>query len=134
MHLANFLVGTERRRSNEVSTERFTELARKGWKRPSWPFLKIVPHFLYQKREAGLTTLPDATAAHAYGAAIRSEALNRLPELLEEFEKKAIANGQRFFGPVPHKRQRIYRNPGQGAGCKIGDQGEVHGYGGDRAE
>ena len=82
----------------QVSTEKFTELAQKGVEKArARPFLKMVPHFLYQKREAGLATLPDAAAAHAYGAAIRSEALSRLPELLEEFEKNATANGATVF-------------------------------------
>lgn len=81
-----------------VSTEQFTELAGREVERArARPFLKMVPHFLYQKREAGLATLPDAAAAQAYGAAIRSEALSRLPELLEEFEKNAIANGAKVF-------------------------------------
>jgi len=81
-----------------ISTEQFTELARQGVEKArARPFLKMVPHFLYQLREAGLATLPDAAAAQAYGAAIRSEALSRLPELLEEFEKNAIANGTKVF-------------------------------------
>jgi len=82
----------------QVSTDKFTELAKNGVEKArARPFLKMVPHFLYQKREAGLATLPDAAAAHAYGAAIRSEALSRLPELLEEFEKKAIVNGAKVY-------------------------------------
>lgn len=82
----------------KVSTEKFSELARREVEKArARPFLKRVPHFLYQKREAGLATLPDAAAAQAYGAAIRSEALSRLPELLEEFEKKATANGAKVF-------------------------------------
>ncbi|MHB8909577.1 MAG: lactate utilization protein B [Syntrophales bacterium] len=81
-----------------ISTEKFTELARDGVEKARRrPFLKMVPHFLYEKREAGLQSLPDAAAAHAYGAAIRSEALSRLPELLEEFERNATANGAKVF-------------------------------------
>ena len=81
-----------------VSTEQFTELAGQGVEKArARPSLKMVPHFLYQKREAGLATLPDAAAAQACGAAIRSEALSRLPDLLEEFEKNAIANGAKVF-------------------------------------
>jgi L-lactate dehydrogenase complex protein LldF len=93
----------------QVSTEKFTEFARKGVEKArAWPFLKMVPHFLYQMREAGLATLPDATAAHAYGAAIRSEALSRLPELLEEFEKKAIANGAKVYWARTAQEAREY--------------------------
>jgi L-lactate dehydrogenase complex protein LldF len=81
-----------------ISTEKFTELARDGVEKARRrPFLKMVPHFLYEKREAGLASLPDVAAAHAYGAAIRSEALSRLPELLEEFERNATANGAKVF-------------------------------------
>ncbi len=82
----------------QISTEQFAGLAQKGVEKArARPFLKMVPHFLYQLREAALATLPDAAAAQAYGAAIRSEALNRLPELLEEFEKNATANGAKVF-------------------------------------
>ncbi len=81
-----------------VSTEKFTDLAKQGVEKAhAHPFLKMVPHFLYQKREAGLATLPDPAAAQAYGAAIRSEALSRLPELLEEFEKNALASGAKVY-------------------------------------
>ncbi|MHB9097627.1 MAG: lactate utilization protein B [Syntrophales bacterium] len=81
-----------------ISTEKFTELVHDGVEKARRrPFLKMVPHFLYEKRESGLASLPDIAAAHAYGAAIRSEALNRLPELLEEFEKNATANGAKVF-------------------------------------
>jgi L-lactate dehydrogenase complex protein LldF len=81
-----------------ISTQEFTELAKKEVEKARVrPFLKMVPHFLYQKRAAGLDTLPDAAAAQAYGAAIRAEALSRLPELLEEFERNATANGAKVF-------------------------------------
>jgi L-lactate dehydrogenase complex protein LldF len=93
----------------QISTEKFTELAKNGVEKArARPFLKMVPHFLYKKREAGLTSLPDAAAAHAYGAAIRSEALNRLPELLEEFEKNAIANGAKVFWARTAKEANDY--------------------------
>ena len=93
----------------KISTEKFTELAKKEVEKArARPFLKMVPHSLYQKRKAGLATLPDAAAAQAYGAAIRSEALNRLPELLEEFEKKATANGAKVFWARTAKEAREY--------------------------
>ena len=56
-----------------------------------------MPPVLRQKREIGLATLPDVPAAMAYAAAIRAEAIARLPELLEEFEKNALANGAKVF-------------------------------------
>jgi L-lactate dehydrogenase complex protein LldF len=93
----------------QISTEKFTELAQQGVEKArARPFLKMVPHFLYQKREAGLATLPDAAAAQAYGAAIRSETLNRLPELLEGFEKNAIANGAKVFWARTAKEANEY--------------------------
>jgi L-lactate dehydrogenase complex protein LldF len=92
-----------------ISTERFTELAGKEIEKARVrPSLKLVPHFLCQKREAVLATLPDAAAAQAYGAAIRSEALSRLPELLEEFEKNAIANGAKVFWARSAKEANEY--------------------------
>jgi len=82
----------------QVSTEKFTELVRREVEKARLrPALKMVPHFLHEKREAVLADHPDAPAAQAYGGAIRSEALARLPELLEEFEKNAISNGAKVF-------------------------------------
>lgn len=93
----------------QISTEKFTELAKKGVEEArARPFLKMVPHFLYQKRAIGLATLPDIAAAHAYGAAIRSEAINRLPELLEEFEKNATANGAKVIWARTAKEANEY--------------------------
>ena len=80
----------------EIKTEQFTELAKKELKNDrSRLFLKLIPPVMKGKREAGLASLPDAPAAMACGAAIRAEALSRLPELLEEFEKNATANGMK---------------------------------------
>jgi len=92
-----------------IATERFTELAREGVEKArARPFLKTVPQLLYQLREAGLATLPDAAAAQAHGAAIRSEAISRLPELLEEFEKNATANGAKVFWARTAKEANEY--------------------------
>jgi L-lactate dehydrogenase complex protein LldF len=80
----------------EIKTDQFTELAKKELKNElSRLFLKLVPPVMKAKREAGMGSLPDAPAAMAYGAAIRAEVLARLPELLEEFEKNAQANGMK---------------------------------------
>ncbi len=82
----------------KILTDAFNDLARKGVEKArARPFLKTVPHFLYQKREIGLASLPDVAEAHARGAGIRADVLDRLPELLEEFEKNAMANGAKVF-------------------------------------
>ena len=60
-------------------------------------FLKSMPQVLMMKREIGLSSLPDIPAAMAYGAAVRAEAIARLPELLQEFEKNALRNGAKVF-------------------------------------
>jgi L-lactate dehydrogenase complex protein LldF len=80
----------------EIKTEQFTELAKKELKNErSRLFLKLIPPVMKAKRDAGMSSLPDPTAAMACGAAIRAEVLGRLPELLEEFEKNAKANGMK---------------------------------------
>jgi L-lactate dehydrogenase complex protein LldF len=82
----------------EIKTEKFAELAKKELQNVrSRAFLKTMPPVLHAKREIGLSTFPDIPAAQAYGAAIRAEAIARLPELLEEFEKNVQANGAKVF-------------------------------------
>ncbi|MBP1723494.1 MAG: hypothetical protein H6Q44_1199 [Deltaproteobacteria bacterium] len=82
----------------EIKTEQFTELARKELKNERTRFfLKVIPAVMKARRDAGMANLPDPSAAMACGAAIRAEALARLPELLEEFEKNATANGMKVF-------------------------------------
>jgi len=79
-------------------TEQFNELAAveidKARARPS---LKMVPEFMFRIRAAGMPSLPDPAAAQAYAAAVRAEVVNRLPELLEEFERNATANGAKVI-------------------------------------
>jgi len=82
----------------KIKTEQFTELAKKELANSySSAFLKLMPPVLNMKRDIGLSTFSDIPAAQAHGAAIRQEAMARLPELLEEFEKNAIANGAKVF-------------------------------------
>lgn len=82
----------------EIKTEEFPEAAKRelGNAR-SRAFLKLIPPILVAKREMGLASLPDAPKAMALGAAIRAGAVARLPELLEEFERRAQANGARVI-------------------------------------
>lgn len=82
----------------EIKTEKFAELAKRELKDVrNRTFLKLMPPVLRAKREIGFASVPDVPAAMAYGAAIRAEALARLPELLEQFEKNAVANGAKVF-------------------------------------
>ena len=82
----------------EIKTEQFSEVAKKALESAqSYAFLKLRANFVHKRRETALSTFPDAAAAQTYGAAIRREAIARLPELLEEFEKNALANGARVF-------------------------------------
>ncbi len=82
----------------EIKTEQFSEVAKKALESAqSYAFLKLRANFVRTRRETALSTFPDAAAAQAYGAVIRREAIVRLPELLEEFEKNALANGARVF-------------------------------------
>jgi L-lactate dehydrogenase complex protein LldF len=82
----------------KIRTEEFNQLAAVEIdKARVRPFLKMVPEFLLRKRTAGLPSLPDPEAAQKYTAAVRAEVIKRLPELLEEFERNAIANGAKVF-------------------------------------
>jgi len=80
----------------EVKTEQFSEVAREEL-RKAYTFLKAGANFVRIRRETALSTFPDAAAAQAYGAIIRAEAIARLPELLEKFEKNALSNGAKVF-------------------------------------
>jgi L-lactate dehydrogenase complex protein LldF len=93
----------------EIKTEQFSEAAREGLKNAhAHGFLKLRANFVRARRETALSTFPDAAAAQAYGAAIREEAIARLPELLEEFEKNALANGARVFWARDAKEANEY--------------------------
>ena len=48
-------------------------------------------------RQIGMSSFPDPDCAEAYGRAIRAEAIERMPELLEEFEKNAEASGAKVI-------------------------------------
>ncbi|MCP4751138.1 MAG: lactate utilization protein [Proteobacteria bacterium] len=78
----------------EIKTERFMETARKELNDPqSQTFLALLPVVLSAVRLQGMSTFTDSEAASAYGAAVRSEAVARLPELLRQLEKNVQANG-----------------------------------------
>ncbi len=93
----------------EIKTDQFTELAKKELQNArSRAFLKLIPPVLHMKRDIGLSTFPDIPAAMAMGAAIRAEAIARLPELLEEFEKNARANGAKVFWALDDQEANEY--------------------------
>jgi L-lactate dehydrogenase complex protein LldF len=48
-------------------------------------------------RQIGMSSFPDPDCAEAYGRAIRAEVIDLLPELLEEFEKNAVAKGAKVI-------------------------------------
>jgi L-lactate dehydrogenase complex protein LldF len=59
----------------------------------SQQFLNLVSLGFPIMRQIGLSTFPDPAAAESYSRSIRADVLERMPELLEEFEKKAISRG-----------------------------------------
>lgn len=83
----------------KVKTEQFTEEAARTLTEGTLKLdlLKLMPAVLLALRDMSMATFPDPEAALELSAAIRGEALSRLPELLEEFEKNAIANGAKVF-------------------------------------
>jgi L-lactate dehydrogenase complex protein LldF len=60
-------------------------------------FLQILPLRLSARRQEAYGSFSDPEAAHRLGQAIRGEALARLPELIETFERNAQANGAKVF-------------------------------------
>lgn len=60
-------------------------------------FLGLLPPVFAAMRASALATFPDPAAATAYSASIREEVVASLPELLEEFEKNAVARGAKVF-------------------------------------
>ena len=82
----------------EIKTRQFKELAAKWMKDPAAAaFLRKGPYIMPPSGRTPSTTFPDIPEAQAYGAVIRAEAIARLPELLEEFEKNATANGAKVI-------------------------------------
>lgn len=78
----------------EIKTEQFIEASREALNEPyARAFLDGYASIGAERRLTGLNTFPDPSAAQAYGAAIRAEAVTRLPELLEEFEQNATRSG-----------------------------------------
>jgi L-lactate dehydrogenase complex protein LldF len=82
----------------KITTDQFKQTARAELNDArTQKFLQILPQRLSALRQAAYQSFADSTAAHLYGHAIRQEVIQRLPELLEEFEKNAQANGAQIF-------------------------------------
>ncbi|MBI5118551.1 lactate utilization protein [Candidatus Poribacteria bacterium] len=78
----------------KIKTEQFTEAAKKELANTrTRAILDAIASMVGARREFAMESLADPSAALALGRAIRAEAIARMPELLEEFEKNAIANG-----------------------------------------
>jgi len=78
----------------KVGTERFTEVAREELgKEHARSHLDIMSFVIDERRKSTMGSFPDPAAALELGRAIRAEVIAGLPELLEEFEKNAMANG-----------------------------------------
>ena len=74
--------------------DHFRETARAEMKNEmSQRFLNLVSLGFPLMRRFALSTFPDPVAAESYSRAIRADVVERMPELLEEFEKKAISRG-----------------------------------------
>jgi len=59
----------------------------------SQAFLSLLPPGFRALRSIGMSSFPDPDAAVAYARAIRASVIARLPELLEQFERRAIELG-----------------------------------------
>lgn len=82
----------------KITTDQFKQAAvRELADARTQKFLQILPLTLSARRKEAYNSFPDPEAAHRYGAAIRAEVMARLPELLETFEKNALANGASVF-------------------------------------
>ena len=59
----------------------------------SQAFLSLLPPGFRALRAIGMSSFPDPDAAVAYARAIRADVIARMPELLEQFERRATALG-----------------------------------------
>jgi L-lactate dehydrogenase complex protein LldF len=75
----------------QIKTDQFAEAAQAALKDTYTRIFLDGMHLKVKERLKSMETFPDPEAARELGAAIRAEALAKLPELLEEFEKKATA-------------------------------------------
>ena len=77
---------------------KFIETAREELKNEqSQMFLMMVSLGAPILRQIGMSSFPDIAADESYSRAIRADAIARLPELLEEFEKNAQSSGAKVL-------------------------------------
>lgn len=82
----------------EIKTRQFKAVAKQELNNPnSRIFLSLLPVVLASLKQLAMASFPDPEAAHRLGGIIRAEALSRLPELLEEFERNALKAGAKVF-------------------------------------
>jgi L-lactate dehydrogenase complex protein LldF len=82
----------------KVKTDKFVEGARKELKNThTRGLLSVMTTVISAIRQNAMSTFSDPEAATEFSRAIRAEAVARLPELLEEFEKNATAHGAKVF-------------------------------------
>ena len=61
--------------------------------------------FVRQKRDIARSFVPEWEELRSLGSQIKAHALSRLPEYLEEFERKAVAAGAVVRLPPPRRDQ-----------------------------
>jgi L-lactate dehydrogenase complex protein LldF len=82
----------------EAQTRSFRETASRELKNEmSQIFLSLLPPGFTILRQIGMSSFPDPDAAVEYARAIRAEVIERMPELLEEFEKNALSHGAKVL-------------------------------------
>ena len=82
----------------DIKTEQFVQVAEEELKNERTRlFLSLLPPAVSQRRQAAMSTFSDPKAAMSYCASVRGAAVDNLPDLLEEFEKNATANGAKVI-------------------------------------
>jgi L-lactate dehydrogenase complex protein LldF len=81
----------------QIKTDQFAEAAKEALHDTYTRTFLDGMHKKVKERLKSMGTFPDPSAARELGASIRAETVARLPELLEEFEKNAIAQGAKVI-------------------------------------
>jgi L-lactate dehydrogenase complex protein LldF len=81
----------------QIKTEQFNEAAKEALKETYTRTFLEGMHARVKERLKSMETFPNPSAARELGATIRAEAVAKLPELLEQFEKNAVARGARVI-------------------------------------